>query len=78
MTEAHRGALLRRGGLHGAAVPPAPGWTTASVRAFTLMHFGVYRDLAVLALASVGCILFPWLLLVCLLKRRFVRSRAGL
>ena len=52
-----------------------PGWTTASVRAFTLMHFGVYRDLAVLALASVGCILLPWLVLVCLLKRRFSRIR---
>jgi len=55
-----------------------PGWTTASVRAFTLMHFGVYQDLAVLALASVGCILFPWLVLVCLLKRRVSRSRVGL
>ncbi|HUU97619.1 MAG TPA: ABC transporter permease subunit [Phycisphaerae bacterium] len=54
-----------------------PGWTTASVRAFTLMHFGVYRDLAALALASVGCILFPWLLLVCLLKRRLMRNRIG-
>ncbi len=54
-----------------------PGWTTASVRAFTLMHFGVYRDLAVLALTSVGCILLPWLVLVCLLKRRLVRDRIG-
>ena len=55
-----------------------PGWTTASVRAFTLMHSGVYRDLAVLALASVGCILLPWLVLVCLLKRRLMRDRTGL
>jgi iron(III) transport system permease protein len=55
-----------------------PGWLTASVRAFTLMHFGVYQDLAVLAIASAGCILLPWLVLICLLKRKLVRDRIGL
>ena len=47
-----------------------PGWSTASVRAFTLMHFGVYPDLAVLALVAAGYILIPWLVLVALLQRR--------
>jgi iron(III) transport system permease protein len=46
-----------------------PGWPTASVRAFTLLHFGVYRDLALLALLSTACILLPWALLVWLLQR---------
>ncbi len=44
-----------------------PGWETASVRAFTLIHFGVYRDLAVLALLSTAFILLPWGLLIWLL-----------
>ena len=46
-----------------------PGWTTASVRFATLIHWGVYRDLAVLALLSVGFILLPWGLLLWLLRR---------
>ncbi len=47
-----------------------PGWETTAIRAFTLMHFGVYRDLAVLALLSIGCILLPWGGLAWLLARR--------
>ncbi|MFQ5805867.1 MAG: ABC transporter permease [Phycisphaerae bacterium] len=50
-----------------------PGWCSASVRAFTLMHYGVYGDLALLAVLSVGIIFIVWLLLVYLLKRRFAR-----
>jgi ABC-type Fe3+ transport system permease subunit len=46
-----------------------PGWATVSVRAFTLIHYGVYRDLAVLAVLSVGTIALPCLVLVLLLKR---------
>jgi len=46
-----------------------PGWETASVRAFTLIHFGVYRDLAVLALLSTAFILLPWAGLLWLLHR---------
>lgn len=51
-----------------------PGWGTASVRAFTLIHFGVYRDLAVLAVLSVACILIPWLALVQIVRRRLASS----
>jgi iron(III) transport system permease protein len=51
-----------------------PGWSTASVRAATLIHFGVYRDLAVLALLSVGYIVLPWFALVCLVRRALSRS----
>ncbi len=47
-----------------------PGYSTASVRAFTLIHFGVYRDLAVLAAASVGCVLLPSFLLARLLRTK--------
>lgn len=47
----------------------APGWATASVTAFLLLHKGVYGDLAVLALLSAGFVLLPWLLIVCLLRR---------
>ena len=46
-----------------------PGWQLASVRAYTLIHFGVYRDLAVLAVMSIVYILLPWALLVALLRR---------
>jgi iron(III) transport system permease protein len=53
-----------------------PGWATASVRAFTLIHFGVYRDLAVLALLSVAFILLPCGLLLWFL-RGSLRERPG-
>jgi iron(III) transport system permease protein len=48
-----------------------PGWSTASVRAFTLIHFGVYRDLAVLAVCMIACVALPWVgLMACLSARR--------
>jgi iron(III) transport system permease protein len=47
-----------------------PGWSPVSVRAFTLMHFGVYRDLAVLAIVSIGLAAGPWLGLYWLLSQR--------
>jgi len=46
-----------------------PGLETAAVRAYTLMHFGVYRDLAVLALLSIASIVVPWFALTLLLRR---------
>lgn len=52
-----------------------PDWATASVRAFTLIHNGVYRDLAVLALVSIAFILLPWVLLAWLLKRTLTGAR---
>jgi iron(III) transport system permease protein len=52
----------------------APGWETASIRAFSLLHFGVYRDLAVLALVSAAGVLLPWGLLLWMLKRRGRRA----
>jgi iron(III) transport system permease protein len=48
-----------------------PGWNTASVRAFTLIHGGVDANLALLAVLSTGIILVLWLFLVCLVKRRY-------
>ena len=53
-----------------------PAWSTASVRAATLIHFGVYRDLAVLALLSVAYIVLPWLVLIYLVKRALRGSGA--
>lgn len=47
-----------------------PGWPLASVRAFTLMHFGVYRDLAVLALLSAGFIAAAWAALLGIVRCR--------
>jgi iron(III) transport system permease protein len=49
-----------------------PGWPPASVRAFTLLHSGVYQDLAVLALVAAGCVFLPWLVLLMLLRRQTV------
>jgi len=63
-------AMLCFGEVGATVLLAPPGWTPASVRAFTLIHFGVYQDLAVLALASLGCIILPWLLLMYLLRRR--------
>lgn len=54
-----------------------PGWTTASVRFATLIHWGVYRDLAVLALLSAGFILLPWALLLWLLRGVLGRAAAA-
>lgn len=53
-----------------------PGWQTAAVQAFTLLHFGVYGDLAVLALLSVAFILLPWAGLLWW-WRRTARGRAS-
>jgi len=53
-----------------------PGWDTVAVRAFTLLHFGVYRDLAVLAVLSAGAILVLALPLVWLLRRRVRQAGA--
>lgn len=53
-----------------------PGSETAAVRAFTLMHFGVYGDLAALTLLSMACILLPWGGLVVALWR-VGRGRGG-
>lgn len=50
------------------ALVAPPGYSTASVRALTLIHFGVYSDLAVLALVSAGCVLVPAALLLCTLR----------
>ncbi len=46
-----------------------PQFPLASVRIFTLLHFGVYQDVAVLAAAAAVVILVPWGLLVALLRR---------
>jgi iron(III) transport system permease protein len=36
-----------------------PGWTTASVRAFTLIHFTIYRELATLGLLAALAVTVP-------------------
>ena len=47
-----------------------PGWDTAATRAFTLLHFGVYSALAVLAILSIAVIVVPWIGLLLLLRYR--------
>lgn len=47
-----------------------PGWEPASVRAFGLMHFGVYQDLAALGLLSILTVAIPWAGLQLLLRGR--------
>ena len=46
-----------------------PAWPTASVRFATLIHFGVYRDVAILALLAAAFIVVPWALLMHLIRR---------
>lgn len=45
-----------------------PAWPTASFRAFSLLHFGVYADLAVLAILSAAAVIIPWALLLVLVQ----------
>ncbi|MCH7884554.1 MAG: iron ABC transporter permease [Planctomycetes bacterium] len=40
-----------------------PGWLTLSVRFFTLIHYGIYRDAAVVCILTVMAIMVPWFLL---------------
>ena len=63
-------AILCFGEVAATVLVAPPGWPLASVRAYTLIHSGVCRDLAVLALLTIGYIILPWLLLVVLLRRR--------
>lgn len=56
-----------------------PGCDTISKRAFQLLHSGVYRDLALLALLAIGAILLPWLGLLWFARRMEMRThRAAL
>jgi iron(III) transport system permease protein len=47
-----------------------PGWPTLAVRAFTLLHSGVYADVATLAIASMALIVAPWGALLLVIRRR--------
>jgi ABC-type Fe3+ transport system permease subunit len=47
-----------------------PGCETAAGLAFTLLHFGVYRDLAVLALLSTAAVCGMWSMLLAVLRLR--------
>jgi ABC-type Fe3+ transport system permease subunit len=47
----------------------APGWDTAASRAFSLLHFGVYQDLAVLGLLTAGGVAILYIILVVALRR---------
>jgi iron(III) transport system permease protein len=46
-----------------------PGYSIASVRIFGLLHGGVYRDVAVLAILSSACMIGPWAGLAWLFSR---------
>ena len=61
-------AILAFGEIGTTVLVVPPGCDLAAVRAFTLLHFGVYRDLAVLALLAGAAILLPWAGLLVLLK----------
>lgn len=43
-----------------------PGHITVGVRFFTLIHYGFYRDAAVICLLTVLTIMIPWLFLTCI------------
>lgn len=53
-----------------------PGNPTAAVTAFQLLHGGVYRDVAWLAVLSAGAVLMPWTLLLVTANRQGCRCRA--
>ncbi|MBK9127988.1 MAG: iron ABC transporter permease [Phycisphaerales bacterium] len=48
----------------------APGWDTAASRAFSLLHFGVYQDLAVLGLLTAAHALAAYIMLTLALRWR--------
>jgi len=60
-------AILAFGEASASVLVVPPGFSTAAVRIFTLLHYGIYRDVAVLsvccaALAFVGGLSLAWLL----------------
>lgn len=71
-------AILCFGEIGTTVLLAAPGWEPAAVQAFTLLHFGVYQDLAVLAVLAAACVLAPWGGLMWILRpsRRRTRERA--
>jgi iron(III) transport system permease protein len=66
--------ILCIGELGASALLARPGRETMSIRFSTLIHYGVYRPLAVLAILSIGGIVLPWLLLVITLRRKLAWS----
>jgi len=51
-----------------------PGYTTVGARFFSLIHYGLYPDAAMLCLLSIGSVLLPWLGLLLLWERRLFDS----
>ena len=49
-----------------------PGYVTVGARFFSLIHYGLYPDAAMLCLLSMGTVVLPWLALLVLLRRRLV------
>lgn len=47
-----------------------PGYTTVGARFFSLIHYGLYPDAAMLCLLSIGSVLLPWLGLLLLWGKR--------
>jgi ABC-type Fe3+ transport system permease subunit len=45
-----------------------PGWPLAAVRAFQMLHYGLYADLAVLGLLGAACTVVVWAGLLALLR----------
>ncbi len=50
-----------------------PGHVTVGARFFSLIHYGLYPDAALLCLLSIATVLMPWLGLLVLLRRRLLR-----
>lgn len=51
-----------------------PGYTTVGARFFSLIHYGLYPDAAMLCLLSIGSVLLPWLGLLLLWAKRLFDS----
>jgi iron(III) transport system permease protein len=50
-----------------------PGCETVAVRYFTLIHYGLYPDAALLCVISIAVVVLPWLGVLLLLRRPLVR-----
>ncbi len=62
--------ILCLGDVGTATLLVAPGWDTAASRAFSLLHFGVYQDLAVLGLLTAAHVLAGYIMLTLALRWR--------
>ena len=66
-------AVLSLGELPCSLLVTPPGYQTVGARFFSLIHYGLYPDAALLCLLSMAAVVLPWAGLLLLLRRRLLQ-----